>query len=72
MSCARAQRFASAHNASARFRAPLTAAPRSCAVQGLFFGDFLLAPQKKVTALPGAHPGTTLATKKKYRGANQP
>ncbi len=33
----------------------------SCAVQGLFFGDFLLAPQKKVTALPGAHPGTALA-----------
>ncbi|MDR7331136.1 hypothetical protein ABIC83_000737 [Roseateles asaccharophilus] len=29
----------------------------SCAVQRLFFGDFLLAPQKKVTALPGAHPG---------------
>ena len=23
----------------------------------LFFGDFLLAKQKKVTALPGAHPG---------------
>ncbi|MDR7333449.1 hypothetical protein [Roseateles asaccharophilus] len=42
---------------SGRFRAPLTAASRSCAVQGLFFGDFLLAPQKKVTALPGAHPG---------------
>ena len=23
----------------------------------LFFGDFLLAKQKKVTALPGEHPG---------------
>ena len=29
----------------------------SCAVQGLFFGDFLLAPQKKVTPLPGGTPG---------------
>jgi hypothetical protein len=35
----------------------------SCAVQGLFFGDFLLAPQKKVTALPGAHPGMGLGVK---------
>ncbi len=42
------------------FRAPLTTASRSCAVQGLFFGDFLLAPQKKVTAPPGAHPGMGL------------
>ncbi len=41
-----------------------TAAVRfSCAVQGLFFGDFLLAPQKKVTALPGAHPGMGLGDK---------
>ena len=39
------------------FRAPLFAAPRSCAVQGLFFGDFLLAPQKKVTPPPGGTPG---------------
>jgi hypothetical protein len=45
------------------FRAPLTAASRWCAVQGLFFGDFLLAPQKKVTALPGAHPGMGLGVK---------
>jgi hypothetical protein len=37
----------------------------SCAVQGLFFGDFLLAPQKKVTRPPGRNPGTTLPTKKK-------
>ena len=29
----------------------------------LFFGDFLLAPQKKVTALPGAHPGMDLGDK---------
>ena len=26
-------------------------------VQGLFFGYFLLAPQKKVTLLPGRNPG---------------
>ena len=32
----------------------------SCAVQGLFFGDFLLAPQKKVTRPPGRTPGTSL------------
>jgi hypothetical protein len=35
----------------------------------LFFGDFLLAKQKKVTALPGAHPGNATTsnqtTKKK-------
>ncbi len=62
---ARAQRVASSLNASARFRAPLFAAPRSLAVQRLFFGDFLLAPQKKVTAPPGAHPGTSLASLKK-------
>ena len=36
----------------------------SCAVQGLFFGDFLLAPQKKVTRPPGRNPGTA-------RGLNQ-
>jgi hypothetical protein len=58
---ARAQRVASARQTTACFRAPLAAGDRSCAVQGLFFGDFLLAPQKKVTALPGAHPGTALA-----------
>ena len=42
----------------------------SCAVQGLFFGDFLLAPQKKVTPPPGGTPGTTLATNQQYRGTN--
>jgi hypothetical protein len=62
---ARAKRVASGRGASARFRAPLLASRRSCAVQRLFFGDFLLAPQKKVTAPPGAHPGTALATDQK-------
>jgi hypothetical protein len=56
---ARAQRFASARKSKGCFRAPLLAAPRWCwcAVQGLFFGDFLLAPQKKVTRPPGRTPG---------------
>ena len=36
-----------------------------CAVQGLFFGDFLLAPQKKVTPPPGGTPGTTFADNQK-------
>ena len=58
---ARAKRVASARSDRASFRAPLAASRLSCAVQGLFFGDFLLAPQKKVTAPPGAHPGTALA-----------
>jgi hypothetical protein len=35
------------------------------AVKGLFFGDFLLAPQKKVTPPPGGTPGTTLAKNQK-------
>ncbi|WP_156404511.1 hypothetical protein [Curvibacter sp. PAE-UM] len=30
----------------------------------LFFGDFLLAKQKKVTALPGAHPGNATSKEK--------
>jgi hypothetical protein len=70
---ARAQRLASARNAIGRFRAPLIAASRRCAVQRLFFGDFLLAPQKKtegfakVTAPPGAHPGMGLAIKPTQR-----
>ncbi len=41
---ARAQRVASARNGGERFRAPLLAVWCSCAVQRLFFGDFLLAP----------------------------
>jgi hypothetical protein len=64
---ARAKRFASGRNAGGRFRAPLLAAPRSCAVQRLFFGDFLLAPQKKVTPPPGGTPGTTLTNKPEHR-----
>jgi hypothetical protein len=28
--------------------------------EGLFFGYFLLAPQKKVTRLPGRNPGAVL------------
>jgi hypothetical protein len=44
-------------NAAGCFSAPLMAASCSCAVQGLFFGDFLLAPQKKVTPPPGGTPG---------------
>jgi len=59
---ARAQRVASARGAVSRFRAPLLASSRWLAVQGLFFGDFLLAPQKKVTPPPGGTPGTLLAT----------
>jgi hypothetical protein len=54
---ARAQRLASARHDGERFRAPLLAASRWLAVQGLFFGDFLLAPQKKVTRPPGRTPG---------------
>jgi len=44
---ARAKRVAPARKTTARFRAPLLAAPQSCAVQGLFFGDFLLARRRK-------------------------
>ena len=36
---------------------PRSAAQGSQTVGRLFFGDFLLAKQKKVTAPPGAHPG---------------
>ncbi len=42
----------------------------------LFFGDFLLAKQKKVTALPGAHPGkaaiTSQAAKKEKPAKSRP
>ncbi|WP_157281199.1 hypothetical protein [Pelomonas sp. Root1237] len=62
---ARAQRFASCRDAAGCFRAPLFAASRWCAVQRLFFGDFLLAPQKKVTRPPGRTPGTVLANNQK-------
>jgi len=66
---ARAKRVASSRNESGCFRAPLVAGDRSYAVQGLFFGDFLLAPQKKVTRPPGRTPGTALATNQKYRAS---
>ncbi len=59
---ARAKRVASGRNTAERFRAPLLAPWCSCAVQGLFFGDFLLAPQKKVTPPPGGTPGKVAAT----------
>ena len=54
---ARAQRVASGRHATGCFRAPLLVSWCWCAVQGLFFGDFLLAPQKKVTRPPGRTPG---------------
>jgi hypothetical protein len=54
---ARAQRLASMRHVSGSFRAPLMVTSRWCAVQRLFFGDFLLAPQKKVTPPPGGTPG---------------
>jgi hypothetical protein len=62
-SCARAQRFASCRHADGCFRAPLLASSRQSAVQGLFFGDFLLAPQKKVTRPPGRTPGNATGTR---------
>jgi hypothetical protein len=46
------------------------ASSRSYAVQRLFFGDFLLAPQKKVTRPPGRTPGTTLGIAQVQRGAS--
>ena len=54
---ARAQRVASAQDASGRFRAIAFAQRRSCAVQRLSFGDFSLAQQRKVTRPPGRNPG---------------
>jgi hypothetical protein len=43
---------------AAVFARELHASARWCAVQRLFFGDFLLARQKKVTRPPGRTPGT--------------
>jgi hypothetical protein len=60
---ARAQRLASVRKDGGRSRAPLMAASGWRAVERLFFGDFLLAPQKKVTRPPGRTPGTVLASK---------
>ncbi|MFG6456721.1 hypothetical protein [Roseateles sp. BYS96W] len=68
---ARAQRLASARNTGGCFRAPLMAAYRSHAVQGLFFGDFLLAPQKKVTPLPGGTPGNAPSEQALREGSPQ-
>jgi len=54
-------------NAASSARAPNTEHRRAVRPQPdrlrrgrLFFGDFLLAKQKKVTAPPGAHPGNGL------------
>ena len=72
---ARAQRLACWRHASGRFRAPLVAASGGDAVQGLFFGDFLLAPQKKVTPPPGGTPGNAAsrrALRQSIQGAAQP
>ena len=66
MSCARAQRLASSPVLAPVFP-PARRTWCSCAVQGLFFGDFLLAPQKKVTRPPGRTPGTALATTPQHR-----
>jgi hypothetical protein len=73
---ARAKRLASARNASGCSRAPLLAASRWYAVQGLFFGDFLLAPQKKtegfgeakVTPPPGGTPGNAPSSRTLRKG----
>jgi hypothetical protein len=67
---ARAQRLASVRRPASRFRALLVVASRWLAVQGLFFGDFLLAPQKKVTPPPGGTPGMGLANKPNPRRSN--
>jgi hypothetical protein len=45
------------HRATVFAREPHAPA-QGCAVQRLFFGDFLLAQQKKVTPPPGGTPGT--------------
>ena len=68
---ARAKRVASARDTSGCFRAIAFAQWRWCAVQRLFFGDFLLAQQKKVTRPPGRTPGTTAPSRKDKPEANQ-
>ena len=55
---ARAKRVASSHRQSFRSRARASAPARWHAVERLFFGDFLLAQQRKVTRPPGRTPGT--------------
>jgi len=58
---ARAQRLASVRNSDGCSRALLMAASGWLAVERLFFGDFLLARQKKVTPPPGGTPGNLAA-----------
>ena len=41
------------------------------AVQALFFGDFLLGPQKKVTRLPGRDPAGSLKQRQAQQESNQ-
>ncbi len=69
---ARAQRVASSQSTSESFRARAFPAARWCAVQRLFFGDFLLARQKKVTRPPGRTPGTVHRVQRLSARATQP
>ena len=50
---------------------PRSAAQGSQTVGRLFFGDFLLAKQKKVTAPPGAHPGQHTSAKTNHQNTHQ-
>jgi hypothetical protein len=68
---ARAQRFASSHQQSFRSRARAPAPARWHAVQRLFFGDFLLAQQKKVTPPPGGTPGTVHRVERLFAEASE-
>ncbi|BDT68486.1 hypothetical protein os1_26690 [Comamonadaceae bacterium OS-1] len=43
---------------------------RAATSAGLFFGDFLLATQKKVTALPGARPGLLMGVNQRPGARN--
>ena len=58
------------HQAGVFAREPHAQA-RWCAVQRLFFGDFLLAQQKKVTRPPGRTPGTVHRAAKAQRKSTQ-
>ena len=50
---------------------PRSAAQGPQTVGRLFFGDFLLAKQKKVTAPPGAHPGQHTSAKTNHQNIHQ-
>ena len=50
---------------------PRSAAQGPQTVGRLFFGDFLLAKQKKVTAPPGAHPGQHTSAKTNHQNTHQ-